>query len=161
MRGYGKCPAERDLTEAHKRWLQSDRSGRGEVYLRRTDRASMAKSARTRRSMEQFDSARSSSVLNEMNTLAILAVLTHTAASVIGRLTTNVQRQLNPPVHRPRSTPPKKQEHQWAITPIRQRGKFLGYVKAPVAKSASEQAIKYFDIKDLEQQRRLVAQRQE
>ena len=64
-------------------------------------------------------------------------------------------------MRRPRSTPLKKQEHQWAITLIRQRGRFLGYVKAPDAKSAIEQAIKHFDIKDPEQQRRLVAQRQE
>jgi hypothetical protein len=27
--------------------------------------------------------------------------------------------------------PPEKREHQWAITLIRQRGKFLGFVSAP------------------------------
>jgi hypothetical protein len=62
-------------------------------------------------------------------------------------------------MRRPKSTPPKKREHQWAITLIRQRGKFLGYVKAPDAETATQEATKHFEIKDPEQQRRLIAQR--
>jgi hypothetical protein len=50
----------------------------------------------------------------------------------------------------------KKSEYQWAITLIRQRGKFLGSVEVP----DPETAIKHFEIKDPEQQKRLVAQRQ-
>jgi hypothetical protein len=56
---------------------------------------------------------------------------------------------------------PRSKSISWAITLIRQRGKLLGYVKAPDAKSAIEEAIKHFDIKDPQQQRRLVAQRRE
>jgi hypothetical protein len=59
-------------------------------------------------------------------------------------------------MRRPRSTPPEKREHQWAITLIRQRGKFLGYVSAPDAETAIQEAI---EIKDPEQQKRLIAQR--
>jgi hypothetical protein len=55
-------------------------------------------------------------------------------------------------MRRPKSTPPEQQEHQWAITLIRQRGKFLGYVKAPDQKSAIQDAINHFGIKDPEQQ---------
>jgi hypothetical protein len=39
----------------------------------------------------------------------------------------------------------EKREYQWAITLIRQRGKFLGYVEAPDCESAIKVAIKYFD----------------
>jgi Ser/Thr protein kinase RdoA (MazF antagonist) len=62
-------------------------------------------------------------------------------------------------MRRPRYTPPEKREHQWAITLIRQRGKFLGYVRAPDAETAIREAIKHFEIKDPEQQKRLIAQR--
>jgi hypothetical protein len=62
-------------------------------------------------------------------------------------------------MRRPRSTPPEKREHQWAITLIRQRGKFLGYVAAPDQETAIKEAIKHFDIKGPEQQRRLIAER--
>jgi hypothetical protein len=59
----------------------------------------------------------------------------------------------------PRSTPPKQQEQQWAITLIRQRGKFLGYVSVSDAETAIQEAIKHFSITDPEQQKRLIAQR--
>jgi hypothetical protein len=62
-------------------------------------------------------------------------------------------------MRRPKSTPPAKREHQWAITLIRQHGKFLGYVKAPDQESAIQEAIKHFEIKDPEQQKRLIARR--
>jgi hypothetical protein len=63
-------------------------------------------------------------------------------------------------MRRPKSTPPpEKQEHQWAVTLIRQRGKFLGYVRAPNQDTAIQEAIKQFEITDPEQQRRLIAQR--
>jgi hypothetical protein len=55
--------------------------------------------------------------------------------------------------------PREKHEHQWAITLIRQHGKFLGYVKAPDQETAIQEAIRHFEIKDPEQQRRLIAQR--
>jgi Ser/Thr protein kinase RdoA (MazF antagonist) len=60
---------------------------------------------------------------------------------------------------RPKSTPPEKREHQWAITLIRQRGKFLGHVSAPDQETAIQEAIKRFEVKDPEQQKRLIAQR--
>jgi hypothetical protein len=47
-------------------------------------------------------------------------------------------------MRRPRSTAPKQQEHQWVITMIRQRGKFLGYVAAPGRETAIQEAIKAF-----------------
>jgi hypothetical protein len=62
-------------------------------------------------------------------------------------------------MRRHKSTPPEKREHQWAITLIRQRGKFLGYVSAPDAETAIDKAIEHFGITDPEQQRRLIAQR--
>jgi hypothetical protein len=46
-------------------------------------------------------------------------------------------------MRRPKSTPPEKPEHEWAITLIRQRGKFLGYVRAPDAETAIQEAIKH------------------
>jgi len=55
--------------------------------------------------------------------------------------------------------PPKKREQQWAITLIRQRRKFLGYVKAPDQQTAIKEAMKHFAITDREQQRRLITQR--
>jgi hypothetical protein len=63
-------------------------------------------------------------------------------------------------MRRPKSTPPEKREHQWAITLIRQRGKFLGYVTAPDAETAIQEAIKHFEIRDPEQRRRLIARRE-
>jgi hypothetical protein len=62
-------------------------------------------------------------------------------------------------MRRPKTTPHEKREHQWAITLIRQRGKFLGYVKAPDTETAIREAIKHFDIKDPDQQKRLIAER--
>jgi hypothetical protein len=63
-------------------------------------------------------------------------------------------------MRRAKSTPPpEKREHQWAITLIRQRGKFPGYVTAPDQESAIQEAIKHFEIKDPEQHKRLIAQR--
>jgi Ser/Thr protein kinase RdoA (MazF antagonist) len=62
-------------------------------------------------------------------------------------------------VRRPKSTPPEKRKHQWAITLIRQHGKLLAYVKAPDAETAIQEAIKHFEITDPEQQQRLIAQR--
>jgi hypothetical protein len=52
-----------------------------------------------------------------------------------------------------------KKQYEWAITLIRKRGKFLGYVEAPDEKAAIVEAIKHFEIKDREQQKRLSAQR--
>jgi hypothetical protein len=62
-------------------------------------------------------------------------------------------------MRRPKTTPPENCEHQWAITLIRQHGKFLGYVKAPDQERAIQEAIKHFEITDPEQQKRLIAQR--
>jgi hypothetical protein len=46
-------------------------------------------------------------------------------------------------MRRPKSKPPEKREHQWAITLIRQRGKFLGYVTAPDQETAIQEAWPY------------------
>jgi len=62
-------------------------------------------------------------------------------------------------MRRLRCVPPNGQEHQWAITLIRQRDKFLGYVSAPDAKTAIDKAIGALGITDPERQRRLIAQR--
>jgi hypothetical protein len=51
-------------------------------------------------------------------------------------------------------------DYEWAITLIRQRGPFLGYVRAPDRETAIKDAIKHFEIADPEQQKRLIAQRQ-
>jgi hypothetical protein len=59
----------------------------------------------------------------------------------------------------PKSTPPEKRKHQWAITLIRQHGKLLSYVKALDAETAIQEAIEHFEITDPEQQKRLIAQR--
>jgi hypothetical protein len=51
-----------------------------------------------------------------------------------------------------------KKQYRWAITLIRQRGKFLGYFEALDQETAIKKAIKHFQIKDQQQQKRLVAQ---
>jgi hypothetical protein len=52
-----------------------------------------------------------------------------------------------------------KKQYTWEITLIRQRGRFLGFVKAPDVETAIEEAIKVFQITEGWQQKRLVARR--
>jgi hypothetical protein len=52
-----------------------------------------------------------------------------------------------------------KRDYHWAITVIRQKVEFLGYVRAPDRDTATQEAIKHFEIKGLEQQTRLMVQR--
>lgn len=52
---------------------------------------------------------------------------------------------------------PGKETHTWEITLIRERGKLLGHVEASDPEAAIREAIKRFEIKNPEQQRRLVA----
>jgi hypothetical protein len=53
----------------------------------------------------------------------------------------------------------KKKNFEWRITLIRKRGEYLGTVEAPDQAAAIAAAIEAFEIRDPEQQKRLVAQR--
>jgi len=52
-----------------------------------------------------------------------------------------------------------KKTHEWEISLIRKRAQHVGYIEAPDAESAIKAAIKKFEIKDPEKQKRLAAQR--
>jgi hypothetical protein len=53
----------------------------------------------------------------------------------------------------------KAKHYEWRISIIRKKGQLLGLVSAPDHEAAIKAAIKEFEIKNPEQQRRLVAQR--
>jgi hypothetical protein len=56
---------------------------------------------------------------------------------------------------------PAKQTHTWEVTLIRERGRLLGYVEAPDLETAIKVAIRDFEIRNPEQQKRLIARRVE
>jgi hypothetical protein len=55
--------------------------------------------------------------------------------------------------------PAKKQPRSWAVTLIKNRGVFLGYVEAPDEKAAELMAAKAFALDDWQRKRLLVRER--
>jgi hypothetical protein len=53
----------------------------------------------------------------------------------------------------------KKKQHEWNVFILRAKAKFIGYVEAPDREAAIAAAIKKFEIKDPEQQRRVSVER--